>query len=218
MKERIIKYRGKNIIIYFHIDRCTHYAACLMQAPEVFNTMRKPWVEPDAASAKKIARVIEECPTGALHYKRLDGGPEEAVLNDNTVTISSNGPVYLRGDIEVYNQENELLYKDTRLALCRCGKSKNMPLCDNSHMIRGFLDKGRVSRTPGRAEKLSKGVLKVKVNENGPYLLTGPMIIKDGSGNKAFQTEKALLCSCGLSEDKPFCDGKHVNIKKSVTD
>jgi CDGSH-type Zn-finger protein len=28
--------------------------------------------------------------------------------------------------------------RETRLALCRCGQSKHMPLCDNTHRAIGF--------------------------------------------------------------------------------
>lgn len=47
--------------------------------------------------------------------------------------------------------------------------------------------------------------------KNGPLKVEGDFTICDSAG-KAFATEagKAVfLCRCGLSSNKPFCDGKH---------
>lgn len=50
---------------------------------------------------------------------------------------------------------------------------------------------------------------KIKVNDNGPYLVTGSFEVVDPDGNK-LETKKAVsLCRCGLSNNKPFCDGTH---------
>jgi uncharacterized Fe-S cluster protein YjdI len=45
--------------------------------PDVFNLNRRPWILPDPAEADELAEVVRRCPSGALLYKRLDGGPEE---------------------------------------------------------------------------------------------------------------------------------------------
>jgi CDGSH-type Zn-finger protein len=49
--------------------------------------------------------------------------------------------------------------------------------------------------------------------ENGPYLVTGPFILKDADGAEYDLSErqgKAIaLCRCGGSTTKPFCDGTH---------
>jgi CDGSH-type Zn-finger protein len=52
----------------------------------------------------------------------------------------------------------------------------------------------------------------VRVRDNGPLLIEGPIQVVDAAGN-AFQwaTEKPAiaLCRCGQSKIKPFCDGSH---------
>ncbi len=103
MKERIIKYKGRYIDIYFTVDRCTHVAECILGSPEVFNASRRPWIVADAAEPDKVAEVIQRCPTGALHFKRKDGGAEEAVPAGNTVRICRHGPLYLKGDLKIKN-------------------------------------------------------------------------------------------------------------------
>ena len=51
----------------------------------------------------------------------------------------------------------------------------------------------------------------IVVFPNGPLRISGDFIIKDGQG-KAFDLSgrnTISLCRCGLSENKPFCDGSH---------
>jgi len=53
---------------------------------------------------------------------------------------------------------------------------------------------------------------KIKVKDNGPYIVTGSFEVVDAEGNR-FETKKAVsLCRCGYSSNKPFCDGTHKKI------
>ena len=51
----------------------------------------------------------------------------------------------------------------------------------------------------------------IKVRENGPFLVTGPIVLTDHLGNVFPTAGKAnvALCRCGASQKKPFCDGSH---------
>lgn len=51
----------------------------------------------------------------------------------------------------------------------------------------------------------------VHTRENGPILISGPIILKDHLGNVFDITGKAnvALCRCGDSKRRPFCDGTH---------
>jgi uncharacterized Fe-S cluster protein YjdI len=44
---------------------------------------------------------------------------------------------------------------------------------------------------------------------NGPLLLEGAFVLKDGAGAVVATGGKVALCRCGHSEKKPFCDGAH---------
>lgn len=212
LRERIIPYRGGQIIVRFTVDRCTHVAECLIGLPDVFDTRRQPWVSPDAAHPDEVAEVIERCPTGALHYKRLDGGPEESVPDRNTLTLVQNGPLYARGDLLIESADGTPLFNDTRVGFCRCGASKHKPFCDNRHDLVDFEERGRfqhnapVAGVPG---PVGKGVLRIRLTEDGPLLLSGPMEIVDSDGRPGFRGERASLCRCGASGNHPFCDGSH---------
>ncbi|MFN2449867.1 MAG: CDGSH iron-sulfur domain-containing protein [Candidatus Baltobacteraceae bacterium] len=54
--------------------------------------------------------------------------------------------------------------------------------------------------------------VRIKVRENGPYLVTGLVTIVDADGNRyetADDKGNIALCRCGGSTTKPFCDGTH---------
>ena len=131
-------YDGEGIRVEWYASRCVHSAACIKALPAVFDPRRRPWVDVERAHADAIAEAVERCPTGALHYRRLDGGPEEAVPDSVSITTVRNGPHLLRGDIEVRDEHGALIRRDTRVALCRCGRSGHMPFCDNSHRETGY--------------------------------------------------------------------------------
>jgi CDGSH-type Zn-finger protein/uncharacterized Fe-S cluster protein YjdI len=211
MKERIITYRGKDITVTFHVDRCTHVAECLRGAPEVFDSGRRPWVEPDAADPDKVAEVVVRCPTGALHFKRNDGGPDESIPKENVLNLQKNGPVWVKGDLEIHNSEGAVLFRDTRVAFCRCGGSAHPPFCDGMHLFTGFRDDGRIGRPPasGSEESAQPGGLVITLQTNGALLVNGPLILMTADGKEEYRGGRALLCRCGASRNKPFCDGSH---------
>jgi uncharacterized Fe-S cluster protein YjdI/CDGSH-type Zn-finger protein len=126
------EYRSDDIGVQWYAGRCIHSANCVRALRRVFDPTRRPWVEPDAASADEIAAAVLRCPTGALHFVRLDGGTQEAPDVPATLTPIRNGPLYARGDLEIRTLDGTLLRRETRAALCRCGQARQMPLCDNT--------------------------------------------------------------------------------------
>ena len=51
----------------------------------------------------------------------------------------------------------------------------------------------------------------IVVNANGPLKISGNFVIKDHQGKDFDLSGRTAiaLCRCGLSENKPFCDGTH---------
>jgi uncharacterized Fe-S cluster protein YjdI len=49
----------------------------------------------------------------------------------------------------------------------------------------------------------------LRASENGPLLVTGHVWIVDAEGTVLHEGERAALCRCGGSANKPFCDGTH---------
>ncbi|GAJ97808.1 (4Fe-4S)-binding protein [Geomicrobium sp. JCM 19055] len=63
------RYHGEEINVYFNKEICEHAAECVGNAPEVFDTKKRPWITPDEASALKVERTVKLCPSGALQYR-----------------------------------------------------------------------------------------------------------------------------------------------------
>ncbi len=53
--------------------------------------------------------------------------------------------------------------------------------------------------------------VEIKVRENGPYKVTGPVRVVDSDGREFVLPEGSsiVLCRCGHSQTKPFCDKSH---------
>ncbi len=133
--ERI--YRNDDIAVYWEPKLCIHAGYCFRGLPHVFKPLERPWVDVDAASAEEIAATVMRCPTGALHFERLDGGAQEAVPEETTITERPNGPLFVRGRLKIRRQDGSVR-EETRVALCRCGQSANKPFCDGTHRKIGF--------------------------------------------------------------------------------
>jgi 3-phenylpropionate/trans-cinnamate dioxygenase ferredoxin subunit len=52
----------------------------------------------------------------------------------------------------------------------------------------------------------------IEIIENGPYIVTGQVELKDDDGNVYPVKQRSALCRCGASTTKPFCDGTHSKI------
>jgi CDGSH-type Zn-finger protein len=50
---------------------------------------------------------------------------------------------------------------------------------------------------------------RIKVRENGPLLCTGDIQVVDSEGEVLYSGNDVVLCRCGASANKPFCDGSH---------
>lgn len=201
---KVRTYAGAAIEIGFDLGRCIHSRNCFLKLPKVFDPDRRPWVEPDAASAEEIAAMIRTCPSGALTYRRRDGAPGEVAPGVNRLSVLENGPNALHGDLTVDGEPM------TRATLCRCGKSTAMPFCDYSHVEAEFRATGEPEASGKDAPGDDPGArLEIIPCENGPVEVRGPLEITSGTGRRLHRGTRAFLCRCGASQNKPFCDGSH---------
>jgi CDGSH-type Zn-finger protein/uncharacterized Fe-S cluster protein YjdI len=214
-EEKLHRYESAAAVVIFDGARCIHAAECVHGLPEVFDPEARPWIRPDAADLASLTEVVNRCPSGALRIERRDGVPAMTVPPLNTCLVMPDGPNFVRGQISLQVDETRL--EDTRVALCRCGASRNKPFCDNSHRRIGFASDGVL-----RAEKPSppgtdlSAPLTIKPVPNGPVQCAGPLALRDAAGHTSF-SDQTFLCRCGGSQNKPYCDGTHRKLGFTAT-
>lgn len=211
MAKRLHTYEGRDIAVTYDLTRCVHAAECLATAPDAFDSSVIPWIQPDGASAAEVAEAVHRCPTGALHFVPKHGSADERPDEENSIRPTVNGPLYLRGSLRLVAEDGSETLRDTRMALCRCGNSKNKPFCDNSHRLSGFRASDAMDANwMARDEQAAHGdTLTITPIKDGPLEVKGPMAVVDASGAPLCTGSSAELCRCGQSNAKPFCDSTH---------
>jgi uncharacterized Fe-S cluster protein YjdI len=74
-------YTGPIINVSFDGAICEHAAECVRGMPSVFDTGKRPWINPEVASTTALARdlreVIARCPSGALRVEEHTNEPDD---------------------------------------------------------------------------------------------------------------------------------------------
>lgn len=203
-------FEGESVDVHWDKRLCIHIGECGQSEGHLFVGGRDPWCQPDIVDGEYVKEVVLRCPSGALSYADKAGNEAEQPEAANTVQVVYNGPLYVKGDLEIDGAGDDMEAVHCRAALCRCGQSSNKPFCDNSHDSTGFRDTAAVGEK-GKGADAVGGKLHIKPLPNGPLILTGNFAILAGSGRTAWHGTQAALCRCGHSRNKPFCDGSHVD-------
>ena len=95
----------------------------------------------EAGVPVQIIAMIEHCPSGALAYALRAGEgdiepdlPQQiAVTTEITSAGPIAGPLWVTGYVPIERADGQPCEARNRVALCRCGKSKNKPFCDGAH-------------------------------------------------------------------------------------
>ena len=64
-------YAGADVAVSFDPEVCEHAAECVRGLPSVFDTKKRPWIQPDGAAAADVIEVVGRCPSGALRIEAL---------------------------------------------------------------------------------------------------------------------------------------------------
>lgn len=121
-----------------------------------------------------------------------------------TVECIENGPYIVKNARTLERTSGEDLGADERMALCRCGESSDKPFCDGTHRDVGFEAPGTPEPGDGDGDDELAGYIKVR--DDGPLLVEGIAIEAETEG------DDYVLCRCGASDGKPFCDGSHRDV------
>ncbi len=200
--------RGEKLELQFVAQRCIHSRFCVTWAPEVFlANVPGAWIHPDAMPVERVVEVAHACPSGAIRYRRLDGGAEESAPPVNLASVREGGPYAFRAELRIDGAA-----AGYRATLCRCGASKHKPYCDGSHHAIGFDATGEPVTGPAEMLAVRDGVLAIDPQTNGPLRVRGNLEITSGTGRVVARVTSTYLCRCGGSATKPFCDGTHAKI------
>jgi len=103
----------------------------------------------DSKDMKSRETAIQEacdCPSGRLlACDRKTGRPIEPRLKKSISLVEDpqekvSGPIWLKGGIPLESSDGTSYETRNRVTLCRCGRSRNKPFCDGSHVSVGFND------------------------------------------------------------------------------
>ncbi|MCK9684980.1 ferritin-like domain-containing protein [Scleromatobacter humisilvae] len=207
--EHVDVIRGEKGTIYFNAKRCIHSRHCVLGEPEVFRANREgDWIFPDAATAERVNHIALNCVSGAIRFERHDGGENEVAPKVNQIRMRENGPLSVNAEVTLVGADGGA-NAELRVTLCRCGKSKNKPFCDQSHIAAGFVSSGEAVTRPSPELERRDGPLVVTPLRDGPLDVRGSAEICTGTRRTIDRTMSVRLCRCGQSADKPFCDGSH---------
>jgi CDGSH-type Zn-finger protein len=102
----------------------------------------------EAAASEESKQVIEQaclCPSGRYVARTKAGEDIEPALQPSIGLVEDpqagvSGPAWVRGGIPIESADGFTYEVRNRVTLCRCGGSKNKPLCDGTHCDIGFRD------------------------------------------------------------------------------
>jgi len=153
-------------------------------------------------SAKALDRWFAE--------RQKQQGPTRLLEIPNEALVSSAGPLNLTGNIALVREDGSVTYAN-HLSLCRCGASKNKPICDERHLESEFLHSGRIHEASDapRTERPSK--ITISIIKDGPITFKGRLRLHNNLGQECIK-QRGSLCRCGQSANKPFCDGSHEKV------
>ncbi|HBH06397.1 MAG TPA: hypothetical protein DDX92_07325 [Flavobacteriales bacterium] len=131
------EYQKDDLTVLWKPHLCIHSEKCWRGLPDVFQYGKRPWVNPDGADANSIMAQIDQCPSGALSYRKKEENADLQSGHATKVVLMKNGPMIIEGNIswELGEQKGT---GEGKTAFCRCGASGNKPFCDGSHAKSGF--------------------------------------------------------------------------------
>lgn len=94
----------------------------------------------DSGVRIQVMSMIENCPSGSYAYS-VDGEEMEPDLPQSIAVLSEGagaGCLWVTGNIHIERSDGKPFETRNRVTLCRCGQSKNKPLCDGTHRKVGF--------------------------------------------------------------------------------
>ncbi len=125
---------------------CARSELCSTRLPSVFHQDETPFVTAAAGRLDEVVRAVLQCPSGALtmqitgHEVLGDYGPGAA-----RIAVTRDGPYQVTSAVPLNSEDGAPVSRgegapENRYALCRCGQTRNAPLCSGRHRDVHFTD------------------------------------------------------------------------------
>jgi len=129
---------GTNVVVRRDYSLCSEAGFCANRFRRVEQML------PDTGNTEirtLVMAMVERCPSGSYVYAIQEGDEEIepdlpqqiAVTTEITSDGPIDGPLWVTGSIPIERADGQPLETRNRVTLCRCGRSKNKPLCDGTH-------------------------------------------------------------------------------------
>lgn len=135
MANREVEYKATGMVLKDDRSLCVHSGFCGNQITNVWKMTQETG---DTRVRAQLMAMVERCPSGALAY--VLEGDDENLEPDLPVEVAviPDGPLWVSGGIPIERADGLPVEIRNRVTLCRCGASKNKPLCDGTHKSIGF--------------------------------------------------------------------------------
>ncbi|MDD5162646.1 MAG: CDGSH iron-sulfur domain-containing protein [Candidatus ainarchaeum sp.] len=131
------KISGSGLVLFDAPELCAGAGFCHSKEGDTWNLTK----ESDNFKSKKIAiQQACDCPAGRLvACEKKTGKPIEPDFKPG-ISITKwqgekfPGPFWIKGGVPIESHDGKKYETRNRVTLCHCGKSRNKPFCDGSHM------------------------------------------------------------------------------------
>ena len=137
-EDNLKRYENDYIILLDNEDLCSSARFCTTDNTDIWSQIEENKKE----NIEQIKKMAFNCPSGRLTLIEKEEAIEPNL--DNKISIIQDvhkkcgSALYIQGDIEVLDEEDMPYENRNRTTLCRCGKSRNKPYCDGSHIKENF--------------------------------------------------------------------------------
>lgn len=59
-------------------------------------------------------------------------------MAETKIQALKNGPLFVKGSVDIVDSNGEVMQSTSQVALCRCGHSSKKPFCDGAHRGANF--------------------------------------------------------------------------------
>jgi CDGSH-type Zn-finger protein len=133
-EERRYTYEGDGLTLEDDLTLCTQAGYCGDRRENVWAMILR---SADPEVRERIRTMSALCPSGRIRTRLPDAEPDEPDLPPSVAAITD-GPLWVRGGVQVIAADGRPYEVRNRQTLCRCGHSGNKPFCDGTHNKIGF--------------------------------------------------------------------------------